>query len=175
VNVLIGANGSGKSNLVSFFPLLAAVSLNDVPVFIGRAGGASTVLHFGPKNTREIVCQLEFENARGVRRYDFNLFFSPGDKMLVAGERFVELGFESPANDVVHVAVGCQFFRPWEGGQVPDGEPAHEIHGLVEGIRTFHFHDTSDAAEVRLAHYVEDNKQLLSEAENLAAVLHLLN
>ena len=45
INVLIGANGSGKSNLVSFFKLMNELVNERLQTYIGQSGGANSVLH----------------------------------------------------------------------------------------------------------------------------------
>lgn len=47
LNVLIGANGAGKSNFISLFPLLRALAEQDLQVFVKQAGGADELLHRG--------------------------------------------------------------------------------------------------------------------------------
>ncbi len=174
LTVVIGANGSGKSNLLSFFRLLEAVSLNDVPRLVSRAGGASSILHFGPKTTSAIRGETEFEGERGEESHGFNLSFAGGDKLLIDSEWFCEPKPGAPGDKVHHQAAGGQFVRPPEGGKVPDAEPAARIHELLGGIRIFHVHDTSETARMRLAAYIEDNRGLQHDAGNLAAVLYLL-
>lgn len=174
LTVIIGANGSGKSNLLSFFRLLEAVSLNEVPRVISRAGGASSVLHFGPKTTPTVHGETAFESERGVEIHGFNLSFAGGDKLLLDSEWFSEAKPDSLDNKHHDQAAGGQFPRPVEGGKVPDAEPAARIDELLGGIRIFHVHDTSETAPVRLAGYIEDNRGLKGDAGNLAAVLYLL-
>jgi predicted ATPase len=62
LNVLIGANGSGKSNLISLFALLNAAMRGELQVFIGSKGAAHSLLHFGPKETKEFTANLEFDS-----------------------------------------------------------------------------------------------------------------
>ena len=54
LNVLIGANGAGKSNLLAFFRLLNAAMTGGLQLFVQQQGGAAKLLHFGPKRTEEI-------------------------------------------------------------------------------------------------------------------------
>ena len=49
LNVLIGANGSGKSNFVSFFKMMKELASRHFHDYIGRSGGAGSVLHHGLK------------------------------------------------------------------------------------------------------------------------------
>src|SRR6266478_1088995 len=63
LNVLIGANGAGKSNLVSFFKMLNEMMAGRLQQYIGATGGAHSLLHFGPKITSEMETQLEFNRT----------------------------------------------------------------------------------------------------------------
>ena len=64
INVLIGANGSGKSNFLEVFSFCrtdscdapSAIRLEDEALrqYAARAGGAGRLLHFGPKFTESI-------------------------------------------------------------------------------------------------------------------------
>ena len=46
VNILIGSNGAGKSNLISFLNLLRAIADGVLQEFVGRAGGGETLLYY---------------------------------------------------------------------------------------------------------------------------------
>jgi predicted ATPase len=48
LNVLIGANGAGKSNLVSFFKMLNEMMGERLQDYIATAGRADSLLHYGP-------------------------------------------------------------------------------------------------------------------------------
>lgn len=41
LNVLVGANGAGKSNLISFFKMLRCVMDGGLAGFVGESGGAA--------------------------------------------------------------------------------------------------------------------------------------
>jgi predicted ATPase len=73
--VLIGANGAGKSNLLSFFGLLTDLADQRLQLHVGRAGGADTVLHFGSKKTSSLRVALRF----GACSYDASLVPTSGD------------------------------------------------------------------------------------------------
>ena len=62
VTVLIGANGAGKSNLVSFFKMVAFMMTKALQQYIGEQGMASSLLNYGPKRTSRLTAKLEFEN-----------------------------------------------------------------------------------------------------------------
>ena len=52
LNVLIGANGVGKSNLVSFFRFAAQLTNGRYPKTVVEAGGADVFLRYGKKITK---------------------------------------------------------------------------------------------------------------------------
>lgn len=45
INVLIGANGSGKSNFIEVFSFLNAIREGRLQRYVAKAGGAEKVLH----------------------------------------------------------------------------------------------------------------------------------
>ena len=63
INVLIGANGSGKSNFIGVFAFLQAIRAGNLRTMWLGAGGADRVLHFGTKMTEELKLHVEFEGV----------------------------------------------------------------------------------------------------------------
>ena len=86
LNVLIGANGAGKSNLVSFFKMLNEMMAGRLQQYVGATGRAQSLLYFGPKVTREMEAQLEFEVVNGMDTYAMRLFHAAGDTLIFADE-----------------------------------------------------------------------------------------
>lgn len=80
LNILIGANGAGKSNLVSFFKLLSEMMAGRLQQHIGTSGRAQSLLHFGPKVTLQIEASLEFEVENGTDTYTMRLFHASPTK-----------------------------------------------------------------------------------------------
>lgn len=72
LNVLIGANGAGKSNFVGFFRLLRELVEQRLQTAVVTEGGADACLYLGPKVTPRLVAKLSFgANGRqpsGLRR-----------------------------------------------------------------------------------------------------------
>jgi predicted ATPase len=174
LNVLIGANGAGKSNLISFFRLLNAAMRGELQVHVGQQGAAHSLLHNGPKATGEIRAALQFEDAAETNLYALRLLFSAPDNLTFASETFrtePKAGSASPPAELV--ARGAS-----ESAVVQPGFRENERLKLFArffgGIRTYHFHDTSERADIRLSRRVEDHRQLYSNGENLAPVLRYL-
>ena len=83
LNVLIGANGSGKTNLISLFTLLRQIVEENLQLYLAQSGGADTFLYFGRKTTDEIAIGLAFGaygyNCRLIPAASDTLIFMPPD------------------------------------------------------------------------------------------------
>jgi predicted ATPase len=73
ITVIIGANGAGKSNFVSFFKMLNCMTTGGLQQFIGKEGGAQSLLYYGPKYTRVMNASLNFEIDNHKDVYEFSL------------------------------------------------------------------------------------------------------
>jgi len=69
LNVFIGGNGSGKSNLIESFRFLHEIVNQRLASYTARKGGADNLLYFGRKKTPGMELLLEFGegNVSGVR------------------------------------------------------------------------------------------------------------
>jgi len=170
LNVLIGANGAGKSNLVSFFKMLNEMMAGRLQQYIGTSGRAHSFLHFGPKVTAQIEARLEFEVGNGVDIYAMRLFHAAGDTLVFADETlsFLQTGYTNPK--LVPLGAGHEETRIAQ--EAEEGEPTAKVfRHLLNQCRVYHFHDTSATARVRQYGYAGDNRWLMPDAGNLAALL----
>jgi predicted ATPase len=168
INVLIGANGAGKSNLISFFRLLESIAAGEgsLPTYVTSAGGANALLHDGAATTPEIGAALTFETAAGNVEYAFRLTSGAPDILLFAEEKFrlSALGTEAP-----WVALGSGHR---ESGLHRSPDPtARAILGMLRGAVTYQLHNTSDTARIRKRWGVGDGLTLKADAANLAPFL----
>jgi predicted ATPase len=164
MNVLIGANGAGKSNLISFFRLLHELAEQRLQLFIARSGGADALLHYGAKSTPTLGAELNFKTGSWQVRYDMRLAFAGGDRLHFAVE---ELEYWQEGKAPLHE----QEFGHWESAVNWADSGSDQF---LTGCRVYHFHDTSNTAKIRLHGYVEDNRVLASDGGNLAAFLFAL-
>ena len=84
INILIGANGSGKSNFVEVFSFLNAIRRGKLRNYTAERGGADTILHFSSKITPEIDIELLFSNK--VNNYKISLMRTDNDKLYINDE-----------------------------------------------------------------------------------------
>nr|WP_286390857.1 AAA family ATPase [Pseudanabaena mucicola] len=51
LNVLIGANGSGKSNFITIFRMIQQILARNLQLYVSKQGGPDSLLYFGRKKT----------------------------------------------------------------------------------------------------------------------------
>lgn len=172
LNVLIGANGAGKSNFVGFFHLLRELIDQRLQLAIAKAGGADACLYLGPKVTKQLVAKLYFGN----NGYEFNLVPTAGNRLIFAGE---SARFRGQLTDDYGESLGSGHDEAKLKDHKDDrgnwgarhGVP-HYVYNAISSWVLYHFHDTSETAGVRRQGPINDNEFLRTNAENLAAFLY---
>jgi predicted ATPase len=171
LNVLIGANGVGKSNFISFFKMLNEMMAGRLQEYIGKTGWAKSLLHFGPKVTPYLEAELEFEPGTGRDWYLMKMFHAEaGDTLGFADEllKYHLQGYPNPKT----ISLGAGHKETRIGEEANRGETAAKVfRHLLNQCRVYHFHDTSPTAPIRQACFVHDNRWLMPDAGNLAAML----
>ena len=181
-NILIGANGSGKSNFMRFFEMLSWMlksgSLGD---FVARHGGADDQLHGGSRVTPVMQAEITLETGSGRNGYRFKLASAHPDLLI-----FTQEAFRFSRNDWATEAPWTQLEVDGSGeaqivgtahsagGHVPNRTTARVIVHLLRNCAVHQFHDTSDRSNFKLRWDADDNDSLRSHGGNLAAVLHRL-
>ena len=162
LTVLIGPNGVGKSNFISFFRMMswALGDENGLPEYVARQGGASALLHDGPDHSREIEAELTIRTVHGENQYGFRLVHAAGDTLIFTVERY---RFSSDSRDDT---------PPWQGEdeaghrtptllrKADTDQTAVVIRNLLRKIIVHQFHDTSATARIRNKWHVNDNRYL---------------
>ena len=175
LNVLIGANGAGKSNLISFFKMMNELMAGRLQRHVASTGHATSNLHFGPKVTLQLEADLTFETDTGhVDTYTMRLSHAAGDSLIFAQERlsFLTPGYEEPRVE----ELGPGHRETLIGRAASEGNPTAKVFQyLLNHCRVFHFHDTGPTSRVRSYCYAGANRWLMPDAGNLAAVLFRLS
>lgn len=178
--VLIGANGSGKSNLIRFFEMCSWMCKSrQLGEFVQRHGGASDQLFGGAARTPKMSAELRMRTERGRNDYRFELAHAHPDRLIFTEEalRFSSDERGGEAN-WQHCEVGHREAMLVEAAQgtIPGvhGTTASVVLHLLRSCATFQFHDTSDSAGIKRWWDVEDSSQMRSHGGNLAAILYRL-
>ena len=184
--VLIGANGSGKSNFIRFFEMLSwMLGPRRLGEFVAMQGGADDQLFGGRRRSPEMSATVTMRTTAiepitmqtSSVRYDYriSLAWAQPDRLI-----FTEEAFRGPTDeDWQHLGSGHT------EAKIVEEIPPHAslanyrfttqfIVSLLRSCSVYQFHDTSDGSNFKTSWDVEDNNHLLSHGGNLAAVLHRL-
>lgn len=170
LNVLIGANGAGKSNFVEFFRLLRAVVDQRLQAYARTNGPSDGWFFNGPKATKEIEFEVVFDD----NGYSFTLKPTT-DNVLIGTEtsEYLPVAFtRTLAQDEPESKLANRKDKPGLTGS--QRGPEWYIHNAISGWQVYHFHDTSGSAGMRRSAGVEQYETLAPDAANLAPfLLHL--
>jgi predicted ATPase len=170
LNVFIGGNGSGKSNLIQVFRLLREITLQNLATY-SLERTADSLLHFGRKKSPYVELFVQFGDGQFGNAYRIRLAPTDEGAFVVSQETvyFHDRGtYPTPYNEIINSG----------SKEAIVGTSENKIAGYVrrdlDTYRIYHFHDTSDSAPVKASGPVEDNRFLRPDASNLAAFLYYL-
>jgi len=168
LNVLIGANGSGKSNFIKLFRLLNELVEERLQVAVATTGGANALLHFGRKTTPKLELELRF----GRNAYSCALVPTADDGFAFEKEEwsFHGAGYARPYVESNGGGKRESGLRRAAGGS----QVAQFVAKALADWKVYHFHDTSDSAGMKQLGPIDDNARLRPDASNLAAFLYAL-
>ncbi len=171
LNVFIGGNGSGKSNLIEVFRFLREILNQNLAGYTAKKGGADALLHFGRKISPRMKLKLEFGEGNTSNAYSATLSGTDVDELIID-------------SDVAYYHEKDKYPVPYDHGisssaresrlKLDTHISARQIARDLEGYHVYHFHDTSDHAAVKGTADVDDNRFLRPHAENLAPFLYWL-
>lgn len=187
ITVLIGANGSGKSNVFSFLRMLQSMATGKLSDYLGREN-PNRLLHYGNKKTESIQFKAFFDNGADIR-YEVDLKRELPRGMYIGSEK-VGFGQFDPvhkknckpehhkAGDGADCALNFHYLQRQANGEagllIDESETGRLVKDFLAGIEIFQFNDTSDSARIKDMSYIDDAYKLKHDAGNLAAFLYML-
>lgn len=170
INILIGSNGVGKSNFVSFFKLINAIFNLRLQKFV-QEEKADNLLYFGRKTTENLFGKLVFNSGNNNNNaYYFNLIQTKEGGLFFDKEGS---GYNvSRDNALLNYYVN---YNLEESGITRSGSYRNNyLSNHLKNIQVFHFHDTSTTSFLRRECDINDNQYLKQDGRNLPAFLYLL-
>ncbi len=171
VNIVIGANGAGKSNFIEVFSFLHAIREGRLQEYVGKAGGADRILFFGSKQTSKINIRVSFDGE--INQYAITLEPSDADELIPTHEvctfwdkeRYEHPYIESVTSNGKEAGISLGKNSP---------RVSQYVKSHLSKWRRYHVHDTSRSSPMRKTSDLHDNKFLRPDGSNLAAFLYLL-
>ena len=177
INVLVGANGSGKSNLVDAFEMLYEMRRSNFLRYVIEQGGAEHLLHFGSRHTRKIVLELGLDSGR--LKYDLELIPTNDDNLALGPQRIGTFGIYGYPDGFGSVD------PPREDQPQPHEVPFREdvswgfeldplISGMFGSHRVYRAIDVGADSQLKKLANLHDNRELRPDGSNLAPILYFL-
>ena len=177
--VLIGANGSGKSNILRFLHLLHyMLAQRRLARLVEQYGGASDQLFDGSDATDQIQAEITLKSGRTRYDYRFTLEYAYPDRLIFGEEAFRhragkgyentkwhDLGSAHREANLVLAAQSNEFSHL-------DKTAAAAIVRVLRQCIVFQFHNTDYRSAIRRGARLKSGGKLKFDAGNLAAVLY---
>lgn len=173
LNIIIGANGAGKSNFIQVFHLLSAMVQKNLSGYINEKGGSDNFLFNGPKATSKIELEFDFTAARGYGENSYHVELTPTvkeDFLVNEHRKYYNYSWRSygPPSSESRIA-DQKDERSYAYANYPG--VGYYIFDSISNWVVYHFHDTSSLAPMRRSEIIEDNKRLRGNASNIAPFL----
>jgi predicted ATPase len=171
LNVFIGGNGVGKSNLIGCFKFLHEVVNQRLARYVSKRGSVDSVLHFGRKTTPQLQFELEFGEGKTSNGYSLWLEGTDQGALTISSERSSYHDKEKYSEPYTN-KIGAYYS---ESKLRDDSQlSAVQVTRDLDSYQVYHFHDTSETAPMKGVCDLEDNSFLRPQADNLAAFLYYL-
>lgn len=192
LNVLIGANGAGKSNFISFFAMLQQLLRKNLRPYVLDKGGQENFLCYGRKYSEYITAKIDIGDIGGglvESHYEFKLIATNQDVFRFDKEVLGLLDLHN-ADYETKLPLTIILDRNEKSNYIETvsyvlndrmyKKPPQEfvdsaiIYKIMNGIQVFHFHDTSDTSALKRPCGSSDNLFLRQDGGNLAGMVKLI-
>ncbi len=164
INILIGANGSGKSNFISFFEFLNALQDRRLREYVALRGGGEKFLHKGEDVTDAIEFYVGFEE--GANAYKATLKLGEGSFVFLNESL---LSHDNESQDISNLGTEANV-------KTVDGLMALGIVKHLNSFRKYHFNDTSrNSPFSKMSNVINDQYYLYEDGSNLSAFLYYIH
>ncbi len=173
LNLVIGANGVGKSNLVNAFRFLHDIYREQLQT-LSASGNPATYFFHGPKVTPEISITVKITDAENIIENEYGVTIGYGDGGLFVQRESVH--FQNTSDNLIKNAAN----ETYSAGPSKEStlrnyskHVAKFVPKEIANYRVYHFSDTSRTATVKQPSKIDDNRALAADASNLASMLLL--
>lgn len=164
INVLIGANGAGKSNFISFFKFLNKLYTRELQTYIIQNGRADGFLFFGRKYSSSLGGTITFDNFY-QNEYTFTLIPDQSGTLIFSEEWSNTVRGDLQIENTNRLESELKNHGWFRSGYLRDN---------LNTLKLFHFHDTSFNSKVKQPSNTQDYAFLQEDGGNLPAYLYRL-
>jgi predicted ATPase len=173
INVLIGGNGSGKSNFISLFTMLNYIQIGRLGDWIANKGGFDNIVYNGIQENESLNIRFLFDgeslNVQNI--YELSLRATEED-YIVAAERFGS--WKSPVGSIFQHEETNQKETKLKYFADRKCEIPSNIYSSIKGFQVFHFDDVSTNSNKKRLQNLDESYPLHPEGDNIVAFLYYL-
>ena len=170
INILLGANGAGKSNIISFFKMVGYMMNGSLQRFIAQSGTNQKFLYYGPKKTPTLSAEIRFNGINSYDSYRFYLTNAVPNRLIISSE---EIEWKNTNESKPRTKQLQSDFN--ESALIkPKGAASNIIWDILSGCKVYQFSDSSAESPMRQYSPKDSANYLQSEANNLASFLLFL-
>lgn len=162
LNVLIGSNGAGKSNFISFFNLLKKIESGQLESYTINKGGQDVFLYYGGVTSSFLSAEINLASTS----YRFTLITTNEQVFQFKNEDFKKNRWYETHN----VSKESELFLKRNLGSVGYNYSTE----YIKGVQIFHFNDTSDTSPLKSTVANNDNLFLRADGQNLSCMIKLI-
>ena len=147
INILIGSNGVGKSNFISFFKLLNRIYAQKLQIYVNQNGRSDNFLYFGRKKSNYLAGTITFDNDY-KNEYCFKLVPDQSDSLIFEEEWS---NFTDPKKRVQTQNKSLINSRGSLESVLKDDDGYRNKYLRVQfsSLKIFHFHDTGFNSKIK--------------------------
>ena len=162
INIIIGANGSGKSNLISIFDFFRALADGRLSKF----GSASHVFHFGTKETKKMKVSMKVDKNSYHGTFEESFF----GNSIVIDDEYCKIETSDKTYSLEIIVSDSGLAEVDENSNTVQGYTKH----YMNSCKVHHFHDTSSSAGFKKPQDAGEHYFLQKDGGNIAPFLYNL-
>ena len=172
LNILIGQNGAGKSNFISVFELLRAIVNSNLQLYVSKSGLLDNLFFKGLKTTEKIHIKILIDQ----NYYEIELEPTKENKLIFSKET---CQFDTDYSDkkpyTEDFGAGHEETNIYNTNGFPRTKVSkYTFEKIIQGMKVYHFHDTSDKSPMKQKQAIDDNSFLRNNGSNIAPYLFYL-
>lgn len=175
INLLIGGNGSGKSNFISLFKLLNYIGDARLELWIAEKGGFDNIVYRGiqENNSIDIKFYFDTEDHKNLNIYFLKLKATEDDYVIVDESVGIwdDRKFADPnMKSIIKILSKESNLK----NSVRNNPFTYYISRIIKKWKIYHFDDVSPNSNKKREQRIDDGYILDEEGDNIAAFLYNL-
>lgn len=166
LNIIIGSNGIGKSNFISFFEFAKDIYNNRLQRSVIENDGAGKLLYMGVKTTKELSFGLDFQEENIRHQYSVSLSLAQ-DTLII--NKATNTCYREGKLDYQFEERDSKELNPDEWDL-----PKSYLGPLTSSLEVYHFQDTSVSSLMKQKQSIDDDRKLRTDGSNIASFLYRL-